>query len=66
MDLKELRLWAWVDHGVFVAATAFANDEGGDDKGSGDDGATDCGDNDAEGTTAVLKVEVTVAVMVMR
>ena len=55
-----------MDHGVFVAATAFANDEGGDDKGSGDDGATDCGDNDAEGTTAVLKVEVTVVVMVMR
>lgn len=60
MDLKELSFWAWVDHGVFVAATAFANDQGGDDKGSGDNGASECGDNDDEGTVAVLKVEGTV------
>lgn len=51
---------------MFVAATAFANDKGGDDKGGGDDGATDCGNSDDEGMMAVLMAEVTVVMMVMR
>ena len=52
-----------MDHDIFVAATAFANGKGGDDKGSGDDGAADCGNNDDEGMMAVLMAEVTVVVV---